>query len=375
MNACARIPSAALCLALALAAAGAGGLTLREAYSNDFLVGVALNAQLTPPADPAAEALIADNFSAVVAENAMKAGPLQPREGVFNFTDADRLVAFAERHGLKVTGHTLVWHSQAPGWFFTGPGGAPATRELLLARMRAHIFAVVGRYRGRVLGWDVVNEAFEGDGSYRRSPYYEIIGPDYIEQAFRFAHEADPAAECYYNDYGMDAPGKRARVVRLVGELRAKGLRIDAVGMQTHVSLTAPDLREYEASLEAFAAAGVKVMATEMDVTVLPWAGGERTADIAARADYRARFDPYRAGLPPEVSRRLAERYAAFFALFLRHRGTVSRVTLWGLYDGASWLNSFPVRGRTDYPLLFDRSLRPKPCLDAILRLPRPAGG
>jgi endo-1,4-beta-xylanase len=344
---------------------------LKDVYANDFLCGVALHPGLTPPSDPKAEALIAGTFNSVVAENCMKPISVQPREGEFHFEEADRLVAFAEKHKMAVIGHTLVWHSQVPDWLFKGPDGKPATRELLLERMHKHIQTVMGHYKGRVRGWDVVNEAIEGDGSLRKSPFQRIIGDDFIEQAFRFAHEADPDAELYYNDYGMADRVKRERVVRLIKELRGKGLRIDAVGMQSHVSLAYPDIKEYEASIQAFAAAGVKVNVTELDISVLPWIDGAHTADISKRADYTTRIDPYRAGLPADVSAKLTGRYVQLFTLYHKYRANIDRVTFWGFSDRDSWLNNFPVRGRMDYPLLFDRSLNPKPCLEAIKGIPK----
>ncbi|MGN0832568.1 MAG: endo-1,4-beta-xylanase [Kiritimatiellia bacterium] len=312
--------------------------------------------------------LVAQTFDSITAENEMKPFALEPREGRFDFATADRFVAFGERHGMKVIGHCLVWHHQMPPWFFQGADGRKCDRETLIARMRTYIRTVVGRYRGRVAGWDVVNEAFDGNGRLHDSPWLEIIGGDFMELAFRFAHEADPAAELYYNDFGMAEPGKRAGVVAMIREFRAKGVPIHGIGMQSHVALEYPDLADYEASIAAFAAEGVKVMITELDVSVLPSAW-DHSAEIASRRDYDAKYDPWRDGrLPEEVQQRLTDRYLALFDLYRRYPA-IDRVTFWGVSDRQSWLNDFPMRGRTDYPLLFDRSLREKPCCTALRRL------
>ena len=347
-------------------AAALGAAPLREAYAPYFKVGVALGVK--DLAKEEVREIAAREFSSATAENCMKAAELQPKEGVFRWKRADEFVDFCERAKMKTIGHCLVWHSQPAEWMFTGPDGKPSSRELLVERMRAHIFAVVGRYRGRVKGWDVVNEAFDSKGEMSKTKWFRQIGPDYIELAFRFAHEADPEAELYYNDFGMDGAKKREAVCAMIRDLKRKGVRIDGIGMQTHVNLKYPDLREYEKSLAAFAAEGVKVMVTEMDVSVLP-AAWNVTAEISTRYDYDEKYNPYKAGLPAEVADRLAKRYADFFALFLRHAKDVDRVTIWGLHDGMSWLNDFPVKGRTDYPLLYDRELKPKACRAAIEKL------
>ena len=353
----------ALCLAAAAAAFAGEVVPLKDAYP--FKIGTCLNARQTGGRSADLVKAVAGTFNTATPENELKPGIVQPREGEWNFGPGDRFVEFCEAHSIVPIGHCLVWHSQAADWMFTGPDGKPASRELLLERMRTHIKTVVGRYKGRIKGWDVVNEAIEGDGSLRKSRWLEIIGPSFIPEAFRAAHEADPDAELYYNDYGMESEKKRETVVRLVRSLRRRDIRIDAVGMQTHHRIDGPDLGEYEKSLVAFAAEGVKVMATEVDVSVLPAAWG-LTAEVTTRHDYAEKFDPYRAGLPEEKERELAKRYCDLFAVFMRHRDVVSRVTFWGVCDADSWLNGFPVRGRTDYPLLYDRNLNPKACLRAL---------
>ncbi len=353
---------------LLFASFSSGAASLREAYAPYFKVGVALGSREVAYAS--CRELAAREFSSATAENVMKPAEVQPREGVFDWSKSDAFVSFAEKSGMKVIGHCLVWHSQTAPWMFEGPDGRPASRELMIERMRDHIHAVVGRYKGRVKGWDVVNEAIEDDGSMRKSKWFQQVGGDFIALAFKFAHEADPDAELYYNDYSMASPGKREAVVRLVRDLKARGLRIDGVGMQSHLSLVYPDLGEYEASLAAFAAEGVKVCITELDVSVLPSAWGQ-SADISATHEGGEKFNPWKDGnLPAEMQAKLATRYCELFDIYLRHAEDVDRVTFWGLNDAQSWLNNFPVRGRTDYPLLFDRAGRPKPCYDALLALP-----
>ncbi len=334
------------------------------------LVGAAINQWQSGGQDSAATALVRKHFNCATAENAMKGDCLQPTEGTFDFRQADIFMDYCTKNGLTPIGHCLVWHSQAPKWFFSEQSnGEPLTREVLIERIKKHISTVVGRYRGRIRGWDVVNEAIEADGSFRRSPLYNIIGEEFIEIAFRAAHEADPDAELYYNDYGMDSPAKRETVCRLVKNLRAKGLRIDGVGMQSHLGLNYPDLAEYERSLEAFAQCGVKVNISELDMNVLPNPEGHSGAAVEQNFEYRQRYDPYHDSLPNEVAKRIDERWLRMFAIYHRHRKDIARITFWGLSDQQSWLNNWPVHGRSNYPLLFDRQYKAKAVVQKIMDL------
>ena len=233
--------------------------------------------------------------------------------------------------------------------------------------MKNHIFTVAGRYKGKVKGWDVVNEAFEDDGSWRKSKFYEIIGEDYIKLAFQFAHQADPDADLYYNDYSMAHKGRRDAVVKMVKNLKSQGVKIDGVGMQGHVDMEFPQIAEFEKSLVAFAETGVKVMITEMDITILPKPDKNVGAEISANFEYQQSLNPYPTGLPDSVATALHDRYNEFFKLFLKHSDKIERVTMWGVYDGQSWRNNWPVRGRTDYPLLFDNNFQPKPIVKTII--------
>jgi endo-1,4-beta-xylanase len=338
-----------------------GSDTLRSVYGNHFLFGVAANNSQLDGRNAKAAEIISRHFSSLTAENAMKWQSLQPTPGTYDFTAADRCVEFGQTHGLAVVGHTLVWHSQTPAWVFEGEDGGVATREELLARMRDHIHTVAGRYRGRIHGWDVVNEAIsDGPGGLRDSPWRRIIGDDYLDHAFRLAKEAAPEAELYYNDYGLADPGKRARTVAMLRGLIERGVPIDGVGMQGHYRLRWPSLANVEASIQAFSDLGLQVMITELDIDVLPSRGNVGVADISRREEADPQLNPYREGLPDDIQEQLAERYGELFTLFVRYRHEITRVTLWGLDDGQSWLNQFPIRGRTNHPLLFDRDLEPK---------------
>lgn len=252
---------------------------------------------------------------------------------------------------------------------FTDERGDTVSRDVLIDRIHRHISEVVGRYKGRILGWDVVNEIFNDDGTFRESPYYRIIGPEFVELAFKFAHEADPDAELYINDYSLSYPAKRDAVCRIVRKLKSEGYRVDGIGMQSHNGLDYPDMAEYEKSIDAFAACGVKVMVTELDVNVLPNPKKFGGADINQNFKYADILNPYKNGLPKDVEKQFEQRYLDLFKIYYRHRGQISRVTLWGVTDTKSWLNDFPVPGRVNYPLLFGRDNKPKPVVDKIIEI------
>nr|WP_320058184.1 endo-1,4-beta-xylanase [uncultured Bacteroides sp.] len=344
------------------------GPSLKTSLEGKFLMGVAMNDAQASERDTAGLHLIKQHFNAVVAENCMKSEVIHPEENRYDFTRSDRFVAFGEKYKMAITGHTLIWHSQLSPWFCVDKEGKNVSAEVLIERMKNHIHTVVGRYKGRIQGWDVVNEAFEDDGSYRKTKFYEILGEDYIPLAFQFAHEADPNAELYYNDYSMAHKGRRDAVVRMVTQLKAKGIRIDAVGMQGHMQMDFPAVEEFEKSLLAFANAGVKVMITEMDMTMLPSPKQNIGADVGANFEYKKEMNPYPDTLPDSLAQAWNARMEDFFNLFLKHSDKISRVTVWGVTDADSWRNNWPIRGRKDYPLLFDRNNQPKPVVEAILK-------
>lgn len=360
--------SSALLSAILLATTGStdAQTTLKDAFKDQFLLGTAIDYGEMFSKNERLQEIIRTEFNAVVAGNCMKPDHTEPRPGEFNFKDGDFLYDYAQRNGQVMTGHCLVWHNQTPRWMFVDNAGVELSREVLIAQMRRHILGVAGHYRGKVKGWDVVNEAIEWDGSWRNSPYYRIIGEEFIPLAFQFAHEADPNAELYYNDYGMDMPGRREGVVKLIRELKRRGIRIDAIGMQSHLSLWT-NLEEYEKSMQAFIDEGVKVMVTELDVSVLPWVGEQPTAEITATQEYQEKYNPYRNGCPKEVEEQLGDFYCRLFDIYRRHAKDITRVTFWGVWDGGTWLNNFPIHGRTNYPLFYNRDMQRKPFVERVI--------
>ena len=346
---------------------GPARMRLRDAFAGSFLVGAAINGRQINGTDTIGDPIIARQFNTISPENALKWALVEPQPGQFSFDVADRYVALGERLGFTVIGHTLVWHNQTPAWVFQDASGGPVSRDSLIARMRLHILTVVGRYKGRIRGWDVVNEAVSEDGSLRRSPWLQIIGPEYIGMAFRFAHEADPSAELHYNDFGVEGGAKRAGIVRLVASLRAEGVPITAVGLQEHQKLDWPTAGAIDSAIVDLAATGVKLMITELDVDVLPSNRGQRTETLEQQVMRSGAGDPFRAGLPDSVQQALARRYGEVLRVYLKHRDVITRLTFWGVDDGDSWLNNFPVRGRVNYPLLFDRRGIPKSAFDTVI--------
>ncbi len=354
-------------------------VTLKRAYANDFLVGTAVNEAIVSGADALTQPLVPLHFNAVTAENVMKAEVVNPEPGKFNFAPADAFVAYGEQHGMFIVGHTLVWHNQTPAWFFVDAAGKPNTREAQIERMRQHIEAVAGRYAGRVHAWDVVNEVIDDDGSYRPTAWVTAVGDgdELVRRAFAFASEYAPDTELYYNDFNAWRPEKRDGIVRMVKMLQASGIRIDGIGMQGHWGLNYPRTEYIEAAIDAYAALGVKVMITELDVDVLPLTKeGQIIGTIMQHKQFQLEefehfLDPYANGLPAEVEQQLSDRYAEIFRIFHGRRDAIARVSLWGVHDGMSWKNDYPIAHRTNYALLFDRARHPKPALDAVLSVPQ----
>ncbi|MBS1793195.1 MAG: endo-1,4-beta-xylanase [Acidobacteria bacterium] len=339
---------------------------LKDVFGRDFLIGAALNPAQFNERDKTGAALVKRHFNSVSPENVMKWEVIHPAADRYNFAEADRYVEFGVANRMFVVGHTLVWHNQTPKWVFEDAPGKPVGRDELLKRMREHIMTVVGRYQGKIGGWDVVNEALDEDGNLRQSPWLKIIGEDYIAKAFEFAHEADPKAQLYYNDYSLENDAKRRGAVALVKKLRDRKIFVSGIGTQGHWNLEYPTRGQLEATLDAFAEFG-KVSVTELDVDVLPRPGNYSGAEISQNFELQEKLDPYKNGLPADVQKQLANRYAELFKIFLEHRKQLARVTFWGVADNDSWKNNFPVRGRTNYPLLFDREWKPKPAFDAVI--------
>jgi endo-1,4-beta-xylanase len=341
--------------------------TLKAAFDGKFYIGVAVNGNQILGNDPRSMEIVKTQFSSLTPENFTKWERIHPQPNGYNFAVVDSFVAFGEREDMFMVGHCLVWNVQTPAWVFRNNTKNLSDRDALLANLKDHIYTVVGRYRGKIDGWDVVNEAFHDNGESKKTRWYKIIGEDYIEQAFRWAHAADPEAELYYNDYNMYVPEKRDAVVKLVKKLQAKGVPIHGIGMQGHWGLKYPTIEELEAAIVAYGNLGLSVHITELDINILPDPFENRGADIGLRFRRRKALNPYPDALPDSMHVMQSRRYAEIFEVFNKHSDIVERVTLWGVHDGLSWRNYWPIRGRTAYPLLFDRNYRPKSAFFAVI--------
>ena len=344
-------------------------LNLKNVFTGYFLIGVALGTEQILEEDEIAAPLITKHFNSITAENAMKWERIHPSLDEYNFELTDRFISFGEYHNMSIIGHTLIWHQQTPEWVFKNEDRNTLDRDGLLKRMSDHINTVVGRYKGKIKGWDVVNEALNEDGSLRNSEWLNIIGEDYLLKAFEFAHQADLNAELYYNDFSLENEPKRKGAIELIRKLKANGIKIDGVGLQGHYKMDWPTTAQLDSTIKAFADLGLKVMITELDIDVLPYKGLDYSADISLNVESREELNPYQNGLPEPMQQLLAERYSDLFKVLISNNETVSRVTFWGIYDGDSWLNNWPVRGRTNYPLLFDREGEPKPAFEAVIKI------
>lgn len=362
-----KIMIAALAIA-ALATGASAEPTLKAAYKGQFVIGTAMDVAEIKGTDKLSDKLIVREFNAISPENVLKWEKVHPAPGKFDFKLPDAYVAFGRKHKMYIVGHVLLWHQQTPAWVFQDANGNPLDRKALLARLKNHIYKVVGRYKGKIKAWDVVNEALEEDGTMRQTPWLKIIGDDYIAKAFQYAHEADPKAQLTYNDYNIENPGKRAGALALVKKLKEQGVPITTVGIQGHYQLDVPDLQFLDDAIVEFSALGVKVAITELDVDVLPRKDLPPTADISIKLAADPALNPYTAGLPDAVQQQLTERYAAIFAICGKHADAVDRVTLWGVTDAQTWHNGWPIPGRTAYSLLFNRDGSPKPAVAAVIK-------
>ncbi|BCM91989.1 endo-1,4-beta-xylanase A [Abditibacteriota bacterium] len=338
------------------------GKTLRESAQNGLLIGCAV--ATVDLQDPKLAALITGQFNCLTPEYEFMPEKLIDDKGNFTFDQGDKAVAFAEKNHMPVFGHMLVWHFVTRQWLFEDEAGKPLPREQALTNLKMYIDGVVGHYKGRIKAWDVVNEAIsDKDDEYLKdTPALRAIGEDYIAKAFEFAHAADPAAQLYYNDYNIEQPGKLEKTVRLIRSLKAHNIPIDAVGIQGHWLIDWPPTTMIETGIETLAATGVKVMITELDVDPLP-----RDVTGADMAVAEKGANPYPDALPAGMQTQLAQRYGEIMTALLRHP-SVTMLGFWGTHDGRSWLNDFPVKGRTNYPLLFDRQYQPKPAFDTVIK-------
>lgn len=321
---------------------------LKDYYKEYFLMGVAVAPRMLHGED---SALIVNHFNSMTAENAMKMGPIHPREAEYYWKDADSIAAFAKKHGLKMRGHTLCWHAQAPAWMFKNEKGDTVSKEVLLQRLKDHITTVVNRYKDRVYGWDVVNEAIDDNDTafYRKSQWYRICGQDFIAKAFEYAHAADPKAVLFYNDYNTENPKKRDKIYQMVKKLKEAGVPIHGVGLQGHWSINNPPREELEKSIQMFASLGLQVQVTELDVSVYAGRQGGQLIQGQRRDSSN--------GFTPEMEEPQREKYKMIFDVLRQNKDKVTGVTFWNLSDRYSWLDG---RGRKNYPLLFDMNRQPK---------------
>lgn len=322
---------------------------LKDYYKDYFPIGVSVSAQALKTDEAQ---LILQQFNSLTAENAMKIGPIHPKENEYFWTNADSITAFAQRNKLKLRGHTLCWHNQTPPWFFVDAEEKQVSKEVLLQRLKDHITTVVSRYKGKIYAWDVVNEVISDkkDEYFRNSLWYTICGEEFVAKAFQYAHEADPDALLFYNDYNEINPVKREKILRLVKGLKDAGVPIHGVGLQGHWAVNEPSREQLDSTLTRFAELGLQVQITELDISVYP---KEHNARERKPEDYNTEFTS-------EKEQKQVEVYKMCFELFRKHRNSITSVTFWNISDRHSWLDNFPVRGRKDYPLLFDKDLKPK---------------
>lgn len=354
--------------------------TLKDAYAESFMIGCAVNPLHTGGRLEQAADLILEHFNAISPENCLKPEAVQPRPDVWTFEEADEYVQFGEEHDLWMLGHTLIWHNQTPSFYWENPDGTPKSREELIETMRAHIETVAGRYAGRIDAWDVVNEIIGEFGEYRNKGWVKAFdgdGYEVVRNAFIFADRYAPDAELYYNDFNVWRPAHVDGIVTMVRKLQAEGIRIDGVGIQAHWGLNYPKTEYIEHAIDTLSSLGVKVMITELDIDVLPITregqviGQSLTDPLYQHEEFEEYLDPYKDGLPAEIEQQLADRYSELFSIFYNRRDKIDRVTLWGLTDDSSWKNGYPVPGRTNYPLLWNRDYTPHKALQSVLAVPQ----
>lgn len=317
---------------------------------------------------------IVEQYDYVVPENVMKCEVIHPQEGVYDFTLADQFVDKARRDGLHVLGHCLIWHSQCAPWFFVDENGKTIGKDELKKRMKEHITTIVSHFKGRVEGWDVVNEAFEDNGTLRHSMFYQILGEDYIPLAFQYAHEADPSIELYYNDYSMSKPEKIKGVCNYFRPLINKGLPITAIGMQGHMMMTdgVGQIADYEKSIKAIADLGLPCFFSELDLSALPNPYNHSGANVSDNFALTPESNPYTDGLPAEVQEQWDNYWVEFYKMLIRNKEHVMRVGYWCFNDLSSWRNDWPIKGRTEYATMFDRQSQMKPTIKKLVELVQP---
>lgn len=337
---------------------------LKTVFADDFLIGAAINADQIMEKDSNALSLLPSEFNSITPENIMKCEIIHPEWNKYNFELADKIVLLGDKNDMFTVGHTLVWHSQLSP-FVT----KIKSKDSLTMFLENHINTIASRYDGKIEAWDVVNEALNEDGTMRKTIFLDLLGDDFVTNAFRLAQKATPNSELYYNDYNIEQPKKRAGAIELIKKIQAAGVRIDGVGIQGHWSIKGLPLEDIEQSILEYASLGIKVMFTEVDITVLPNPWDLQGADVNQNFEGSPMMNPYPESLPDSVQVALADEYAKLFNLFLKHKDKISRVTFWGISDANSWLNGWPIKGRTNYPLLFDRKYLPKPAYDKVVNI------
>lgn len=316
---------------------------LKDYYKDFFPFGVAVSPSSLTGIE---SGLILKHFISLTAENVMKPGPIHPEEDRYSWENADKIADFAKANGLMMRGHTLCWHQQTPEWIFRDALGNAVSKDILLARLKDHITRVMTRYKGSVYAWDVVNEAIEDAGTdiYRQTQWFKICGADYISEAFRYAHDADPGAELFYNDYNTEFTGKREKICAFLKELIVAGVPVHGIGLQGHWNINHPTEQELRDALDRYSSLGLKIQITELDVSVYP-------------PDHK---NPDDDAFTPEREKKQIDQYKMIFRVLRDYKSVISGVTFWNVSDKSSWLDNFPVRGRKNYPLLFDQDLKPK---------------
>ena len=341
--------------------------SLKKYYSSFFNIGAAINEDIILGLDNDSKQIVETQFNSITPENSLKWIFVQPYPNSFNFTVADKYVNIGIKNKMHIVGHALVWHSQLADFMQNVKSKAEMNKHF-----ENHINTVVSRYKGKIDAWDVVNEAFNEDGSLRESVFYKFLGKNYIEKAFKLANEIDPNADLIYNDYNLYKKEKRGGVIQMVKQMQSKGIKIDGIGVQAHWSLNQPSLNEIEQIIFDISELGVDVMFTELDISVLPSPWEQVGAEVSqnfSRFEGDAKMNPYPDKLPKSIQNKLAKRYNDIFQLFIKHSDKISRVTFWGVMDKHSWLNDFPIKGRTNYPLLFDRNYQAKEAHKSLIIL------
>lgn len=335
---------------------------LKDLFASDFKIGALIEPEVYMRDGAHYAELIPREFNALVANNTFKWANIHPTAKHWDWSYGDQFVNFGEQLAMYLVGHVLIWSSQNPPSLFLGEDGELINGGKLLSKMESHIANVVDRYKGRIHAWDVVNEAVNEKG-WVSNGWYRSMGADYIARAYQVAREADPHAVLLYNDYNLSIPERRVQVLDLIDYLRNKQAPIDAIGLQGHFTLNFPDLSAFEESIVAFSEKGLRIHISELDVDVLPGLG------VDQYPDYDSKLDPYREGLPVSISGQLADRYKSIFEVLLKHSDKIDRVNFWGISDTDSWKNDFPIEGRVNYPLLFDRNGNKKSAYRTVAQL------